>query len=282
MCQYKICYDWNKNLFFSFLNQIWFLFVFFATKYAPYTLLCSETVTPERLLPALTSPHHQTPTTWIFPDLDTYPWIFRNPDIYPFGSYHPDTYIHAHPPIHSSFFASSICYLNFVSLLPAAVFKALNKVNGEEWLKFNRYEPFALTEHLFMRVENLGLMKSTQCSNSAHFPFTLFYFSFDLALRHNSLILQTEGRKGFCQKEIILQMMAVYKTLLFSANLVDWKPVKVNFSISYHLRRFHGIRKRVGDSLSALLELLTENISPSKRLINVKKIFLFVFEEVLT
>lgn len=77
-------------------------------------------------------------------------------------------------------------------------------------------------------------------------------------------------------------MMAVYKTLLFSANLVDWKPVKVNFSISYHLRRFHGIRKRVGDSLSALLELLTENISPSKRLINVKKIFLFVFEEVLT
>lgn len=79
-----------------------------------------------------------------------------------------------------------------------------------------------------------------------------------------------------------MQMMAVYKTLLFSANLVDWKPVKVNFSISYHLRRFHGIRKRVGDSLSALLELLTENISPSKRLINVKKIFLFVFEEVLT
>ena len=82
-----------------------------------------------------------------------------------------------------------------------------------------------------------------------------------------------------------MQMMAVYKTLLFSANLVDWKPVKVNFSISYHLRRFHGIRKRVGDSLSALLELLTENISPSeklKRLINVKKTFLFVFEEVLT
>ena len=79
--------------------------------------------------------------------------------------------------------------------------------------------------------------------------------------------------------------MTVYKTLLFSANLVDWKPVKGIFSISYHLQRFHGIRKRVGDSLSALLELLTENISPNerlKRLINVKKNYLFVFEEVLT
>lgn len=79
--------------------------------------------------------------------------------------------------------------------------------------------------------------------------------------------------------------MTVYKTLLFSANLVDWKLVKGNFSISYHLQRFHGIRKRVGDSLSALLELLTENISPNKRLkrlINVKKNYLFVFEEVLT
>ena len=79
--------------------------------------------------------------------------------------------------------------------------------------------------------------------------------------------------------------MTVYKTLLFSANLVDWKPVKGSFSISYHLQRFHGIRKRVGDSLSALLELLTENISPNKRLkrlINVKKNYLFVFEEVLT
>ena len=80
-------------------------------------------------------------------------------------------------------------------------------------------------------------------------------------------------------------MMTVYKTLLFSTNLVDWKPVKGSFSISYYLQRFHGIRKRVGDSLSALLELLTENISPNerlKRLINVKKNYLFVFEEVLT